>query len=145
MIKKFAKGGVKCAINIDPIMPFITDSKYNLEKILNYAVANSVGYVSSGILRLRADIWKRVQVILHTLHKEDVIKQYVHIYNINDFTITKNSLLVENEYSYKILDLVKNECRKRSLQYKFPNLIYKTNHDLSNENSRAVTLLDYIK
>lgn len=144
VIKKFAMGGVKCAINIDPIMPFITDSKSTFEKILNYAAANGVQYVSSGILRLRADIWKRVQFILQTLHKQDVIKQYVKIYNINNYTITKYSLLVENEYSYKILNLVRNECRKRSLQYKFPNLINKKNHDVSNKNSRVVTLLDYI-
>lgn len=145
VIKKFSMSGVQCVINIDPIIPFITDSKYNFEQILNNAVTSEVRFISSAILRLRADIWQRVQMILHTLNKGDIQKEYEQIYNINDFTITKNSLIADHQYCYKVLNLVKNECKKRYLRYEFPKLINEKYNSISKDNSKVITILDFIK
>jgi DNA repair photolyase len=56
VIKKFSDAGIRCGVNIDPIMPLITDSVSNLESLLNNCLRTGVSYVLGAILRLRADI-----------------------------------------------------------------------------------------
>ncbi len=56
VIKKFSDAGIRCTVNIDPIIPLITDSSNDIESILDNCHSAGVRYVVSATLRLRADI-----------------------------------------------------------------------------------------
>ena len=71
VIEKFTKSEIQCVVNIDPILPLITDSKYDLEKILDTAVSSGVKFISGAIVRLRSDIWERLKSILERLKISD--------------------------------------------------------------------------
>lgn len=144
VIEKFTKSEIQCVVNIDPILPLITDSKSDLEKILDAAVTNGVKFISGAILRLRSDIWERLKSMLDLLKMPDAKKTYEQIYNIQEPIKGKNSFNAENKYSYRILNMLMKECDKRDLKYGFPNLTLENGHS-SADNLKMVTLFDFIK
>jgi DNA repair photolyase len=56
IISKFTDAGINCGVNIDPIIPLVTDSEEEVESILNNCNRSGVRYVFGAPLRLRADI-----------------------------------------------------------------------------------------
>jgi DNA repair photolyase len=144
VIEKFTKSEIQCVVNIDPILPLITDSKSDLEKILDTAVTSGVKFISGAILRLRSDIWERLKSMLDLLKMPDAKKQYEQIYNIQEPIKGKNSFNAENKYSYRILNMLMKECDKRDLKYGFPNLTLENGYS-SADNLKMVTLFDFIK
>ena len=145
VIEKFTNSEIQCVVNIDPILPLITDSKSDLEKILDTAVNSGVNFISGSILRLRSDIWERLKSILHLLDMSDAKKKYEQIYNIKEPIKVKISVNAENKYSYTILNMLMRECDKRNLKYGFPNLKPQENDRSSADNLKMVTLSDFIK
>ena len=45
VIRKFVDAGVSCAVNIDPILPLITDSEVQLDQVLDTCNDNGVKHV----------------------------------------------------------------------------------------------------
>ena len=144
VIEKFTKSEIQCVVNIDPILPLITDSKSDFEKILDTAVTSDVKFISGAILRLRSDIWERLKSMLDLLKMPDAKKQYEQIYNIQEPIKGNNSFNAENKYSYRILNMLMKECDKRDLKYGFPNLTLENGYS-SADNLKMVTLFDFIK
>ena len=66
-IRKFTDSGIRCGVNIDPILPLITDSEEDIESIVDSCNRSGVDYVVGAFLRLRADILERMQIILELL------------------------------------------------------------------------------
>ena len=64
VIEKFRDAGIRCGVNIAPIMPLITDSPDNLESIIDDCLRTGVGHVVGAILRLRSDIWNELKSVL---------------------------------------------------------------------------------
>ena len=144
VIKKFRKSGIDCVVNIDPILPLITDSKCDLEKILDTSVTSGVKYISSAILRLRSDIWERMQSILCLLDMEQFKKHYEQIYRIKEPIKGKDSLKAEDKYTQGILKTLKTECERKNLKYGFPNLRLENNYSIK-DNHKLISILDFIK
>jgi DNA repair photolyase len=76
VIKKFIDEGVCCAVNIDPILPLITESETHLERILDNCSKAGARYVFGALLRLRADIWERMKIILNLLDVHGGVDKY---------------------------------------------------------------------
>src|SRR6185312_15862577 len=66
-IKKFADAGICCGVNVDPIMPLITDSERELRALVDACRAAGVGHVFGAVLRMRTDIWERMKSVLKIL------------------------------------------------------------------------------
>jgi DNA repair photolyase len=71
VIKRFSDAGFRCAVNIDPIIPPITDSTSDIDSILDNCLSSGVRYIFGAILRQRDDIWKRMKIILKMLNKDE--------------------------------------------------------------------------
>jgi DNA repair photolyase len=85
VIKRFNDAGIRCAVNIDPIIPLITDSTYDIESILDNCLKSGVRYIFGATLRLRADIWERMKIILKMLNKEEEgIKEYKRLFHFKE-------------------------------------------------------------
>ena len=144
VIENFSKSGIKCVINIDPIIPFLTDSRSDITNILDTASDIGIKYISGAILRIRYDIWERIKYILQILNKDYLIPMYEKIFKFKDPITFKNNLVAENIYADSIMNTLKNEVHKRKMKFGFPYLNSKKIVSTKN-NTDMVTLLDFIK
>jgi DNA repair photolyase len=149
VIEKFCKSGIKCVINIDPILPLITDSNEDIANVIDSANDVGVKYVSGAILRLRYDIWERMKYILQILNIDNSIKFYEKIYKFKDPIQFKKNLNTEREYSEPIMMFVENELEKRNMKFGYPKLNIKkltpsSAYSVKNKKN-IVSLLDFMK
>jgi DNA repair photolyase len=147
VIEKFCKSGIKCVINIDPILPLITDSSEDIESIIDSASSIGVEYVSGAILRLRYDIWERMKYILQTLKNDDAINFYEKIYKFKDPINFKKNLNAGREYSDSIMKFLENELQQRNMRFGFPKLNIKkiSSSSFLKNKKNMVSLLDFMK
>jgi DNA repair photolyase len=75
-IKKFTDAGVCCGVNIDPIIPLVTDSDQELEAVVKTCKEAGLRHVFGAPLRLRTDIWQRMKVVLRMLEIPKAIDCY---------------------------------------------------------------------
>ena len=120
-IRKFVDAGVCCGVNIDPILPLLTDSEEEIELILESCISAGVTYVFGAILRLRDDIWQRMTTILKSLDVKGGIDEYRRIYQFSEplktgFNITANQL-----YSDTVMHNLEQMVSKRGLFNHFPD------------------------
>jgi len=148
VIKRFSDAGIQCAVNIDPIIPLITDSMNDIESILDNCLKSGVRYVFGATLRLRADIWERMKIIFKMLNKEvEVgIEEYKRLFNFNEPLNKGYNLAVDKVYSNTILKNLNERVIRRKMYFDFPHLIgsgcIKINK--SNNNSKQLTLMNFI-
>ena len=149
VIEKFCKSGIKCVINIDPILPLITDSSEDIESIIDSANAIGVDYVSGAILRLRHDIWERMKYILQTLKNDKAINFYEKIYKFKDPINFKKNLNAERDYSDSIMKFLEKELQQRNMRFGFPKLnikkISSSSSSFLKNKKNMVSLLDFMK
>jgi DNA repair photolyase len=149
VIEKFCKSGIKCVVNIDPILPLIIDSKENIANIIDSANDIGVKYVSGAILRLRYDIWERMKYILHILNIDNSINFYEKIFKFKDPINFKKNLNAEREYTESIMMFLENELEKRNIKFGYPKLNIKkltpsSAYSLKNKKN-IVSLMDFME
>lgn len=84
IIKKFTNASIHCGVNVDPIIPLITDSPNNVESILDSSHNAGVCYVFGAVLRLRRDIWERMKIILKLLNIRNGFDEYKRIFGFEE-------------------------------------------------------------
>ena len=149
VIEKFCKSGIKCVVNIDPILPLITDSKEDIANIIDSANDIGVKYVSGAILRLRYDIWERMKYILHILNIDNSINFYEKIFKFKDPINFKKNINAEREYTESIMMFLENELEKRNIKFGYPKLNIKkltpsSAYSLKNKKN-IVSLMDFME
>jgi DNA repair photolyase len=146
-IKKFSRSGIRCGVNIDPILPLITDSSKNIESILDSCAEAGVQYVFGAILRLRLDIWERMKAIFNSLGLKNGIKEYERIFHFTEPLQSRYNVLAGSFYSDSILKKLEADVNDRGMNFDFPELIgsncVKTNN--SGGNSKQLSLMNFIK
>ena len=151
-IRKFTGAGIRCGVNIDPILPLITDSEEDIESIVDSCNRSGVGYVFGAFLRLRADIWERMQIILKLLDIDDGLDVYrKRIYKFTEPLKPWSNIAVNSFYSSKVLQHLKGKVLEKGMLFDFPEFIEerhiktsKDNHHTVNDTKRQVTLARYM-
>jgi DNA repair photolyase len=123
VIEKYSNAGIRCGVNIAPILPLITDSSYNLESILDDCLRTGVNYVVGAILRLRSDIWERLKSVLMALNIANGTKEYERIFHFKDPIVTGYNIESDHAYSKRILENLSEQVRARGMSFDFPDLI----------------------
>jgi DNA repair photolyase len=147
VIEKFRDAGIRCGVNIAPIMPLITDSPDNLESILNDCLRTGVGFVVGSILRLRADIWERTKSVLIALDLANGIKEYEKIYHFRDPMGPGYNIESDHTYSKRILENLSERVRAKGMSFDFPDLIDPNRikkYRESFNNKDQLTLMNYM-
>ena len=147
LIKKFTDAGVSCGVNIDPIMPFITDSQSQLQEIIDSCHDSGVPYVFGALLRLRSDIWERVKIILKLLHIENGIDQYKKtIYQFREPVEPWYNVTVNQSYESRVLQNLEERVLEKGMIFDFPDLIRtrRLNSNQSYNGGQQVTLSSYM-
>jgi DNA repair photolyase len=122
-IKKFVDSGIKCCINMEPIIPFITDTEEHIESFVNNCQQLHLRHISGSILRLRYDIWNRIREILEIFGILWTIKEYERIYGFQEPFLHKNNLSANKGYTDKVVNNLKDEISKRNLVFGIDELI----------------------
>ena len=155
VIRKFTDAGVTCGVNIDPILPFITDSEEELDAIVDNCNRSGVGYVFGALLRLRADIWERMQIILKLLGLNDSIEVYKkRVYRFTEPLKSGHNIAANDSYSNKILQNLENKVLERGMIFDFPDFIgdrrikaskkSQNYADNKNDKGQQITLMTYM-
>ena len=146
VIERFSDAGIRCAVNIDPIIPLITDSMNDIDLILDNCLKSGIKYIFGATLRLRADIWERMKSIFKMLNKEG-IDEYKRLYHFNEPLNHGYNLAVDNGYSNTILKNLKEGATKRNMYFDFPHLIGSKrirSSKSNNDNSKQLSLMNFI-
>jgi len=150
VIKKFVDAGVCCGVNIDPILPLITDSKEEIELILDSCVRSGVKYVFGAILRIRDDIWQRMSTILESLDVKGGIDEYRRIYQFAEPLKTGFNLAANQFYSNTVMQNLEQKILERGMFLCFPDYMKSRRIErrfVSNANgasSGQLTLMKYM-
>jgi len=111
-IKRLSKEGIYSVCRLDPIFPFITDSKESLEELVERAVDSGARHIIASIL----DIPLRIQGLI--LNK---IKRYfgLRIYSayISLYRERIGYLNADIDYRKKIFEFLKNLCDKKGITF----------------------------
>jgi DNA repair photolyase len=148
IISKFTDAGINCGVNIDPIIPLVTDSEEEVESILNNCNRSGVRYVFGAPLRLRADILERIQTILELLHVVDGIEVYKKgIYQFRGPLKLGYNIAANASYSSKVIQNLANQVLERGMIFDFPNFVGHRRLKSSkkkNSNEQQITLVTYM-
>jgi len=158
VIRKFTDAGIYCGVNIDPILPLITDSDEEIDAILDNCNRSGVSYIFGAPLRLRTDIWERMQIILKLLDVNDGIEVYKkRIYQLTEPLNPNYNISANKSYSNKVLQSLENKVLEKGKFFAFPGFIgdrrikpskNNNNHQYTNnnknENEQQITLINYM-
>jgi DNA repair photolyase len=147
VIKKFTDAGVACGVNIDPILPLITDSEEEIESIVENCERVNVKYIFGAILRLRADIWDRIELILKLLNLKSGIDEYKRtIYQFTQPIKEGYNISANKIYSDNLLKLLRQKVSERGKFFGFPDFVKTRQFKGGNISSpdRQLTLMSYI-
>jgi DNA repair photolyase len=122
VIKKFTDSGVSCGVNIDPILPLVTDSDQELEAVVRSCKEAGVHNVFGGPLRLRTDIWQRMKVVLRLLEIPDGIERYKDIYSFDE-PLDSSYVTADIRYAKKIVSKLERIIKSHEMTNHFPECI----------------------
>ena len=123
VIKKFTDAGVCCCVNIDPLIPLITDGPDHVQEIVDRSYNAGVRYVFGAFLRLRSDIWERMKIILKLLHLEKAIDEYKNtIYRIDEPLKPWSNVGAIESYESKALQNLREIAIKKGMTLDFPDI-----------------------
>jgi DNA repair photolyase len=141
VIKKFAEAGLCCGVNIDPIMPLLTDSEQHLEGLVRACRESGVRHVFGAPLRLRTDIWQRMKLVLRLLEVPDGIKRYKEIYGFEE-PLRSSYVTADTRYVNKIMAKLESIIKKNGLIPDFPD--YLAPKKIYRSNLRQTTLQSFL-
>lgn len=118
-IRKFTDAGILCGVNVDPIIPLVTDTGEELDEIVNSCEDASLKHVFGSLMRLRADIWDRMKIVLKLLQVPDGEEQYKEIYDFRE-PVESSYLSANRKYERRILDLLESKIKRQQMLYRFP-------------------------
>lgn len=121
-MNQFSNKGLICGVNIDPIIPLVTDSAEELRSVAKACAAAGVRHVFGSVLRIRSDIWKRMMIVLEYLGPANWRERYGSIYNLTG-DITSAYGNANPEYDQMIRHRLHEQLRFLGLKPSFPNRI----------------------
>ena len=125
VIKKFTEAGVPCGVNIDPIIPFVTDTDEELDALLDVCNEAGAKYVFGSMLRMRNDIWKRMRMVFRLLGLQEGERHYREIYSIKeqDNQYIKKYMSCNKEYEKTVMHRLEDKIKSRGICSDFPQHI----------------------
>jgi DNA repair photolyase len=122
-INRFAEEGIACGVNIDPIIPLVTDSKEELHRIASCCKDAGLSHVFGSVLRIRSDIWARVKTLLDILEVPDWHVQYSVIYGLDNSPDEKGYGMASEEYDARIMARLHGLLKTLGLKRSFPKAL----------------------
>ncbi|MGI0036779.1 MAG: radical SAM protein, partial [Nitrososphaera sp.] len=140
-IRKFTDAGICCGVNIDPIIPLITDTDAELGATIERCKEAGLQHVFGAMMRLRSDIWERMKIVFQLLDIPNAVPRYKVAYGFED-PLGSAYLSAKKSYSDKILYSMEQQIRTSGMKCGFPDFLKEVPVDRAN--SGQSTLLGYL-
>ena len=121
-MKKFVDAGVCCGVNIDPMIPLITDTDEELSVIVERCRSAGLNHVFGAMMRLRSDIWERMKIVFQLLGAPDNLQRYKDIYGFEE-PIESSYLSVKKSYSDNVLASLERKVSEGGMHGGFPDFL----------------------
>jgi DNA repair photolyase len=118
-IRKFTDSGVSCGVNVDPIIPLVTDTDKELDAIVSECKDAGLKHVVGSLMRMRADIWDRMKIVLRLLDVPSGEQQYKRIFSFEE-PVGSSYLSADLKYEERILGLLQLKIKGQQMLFKFP-------------------------
>jgi DNA repair photolyase len=122
VIKKFADAGLCCGVNIDPIIPLVTDNEQELAELVRSCREAGVHHVFGAPLRLRTDIWERMKLVLQLLEVSDGTERYKEIYGFEE-PLGSSYVTTYKGYVNKIIGKLESMIKSNGMMCDFPDYL----------------------
>ena len=122
VINKFADSGLCCGVNIDPIMPLVTDTEQELDGLVRTCKEAGVLHVFGAPLRLRTDIWERMKLVLQLLEVSDGTERYKEIYGFEE-PLGSSYVTAHKGYVNKIIGKLESMIKSNGMMCDFPDYL----------------------
>ena len=119
-IKKFTDAGICCGVNVDPIMPLITDTGEELDAVVKSCKEAGLQYVFGAMLRLRTDIWERMKLAIQLLEIPHGIERYRQIYNFEE-PLDTTYIAADKKYAEKVIGGLEERVQSCGMSCDFPD------------------------
>lgn len=120
-IKEFCRAGLRCAVNVDPIIPLVSDAEQEVNTIVEQCRSAGVEHVFGSIMRLRDDIWERMKIGMKLLGVQDAESRYEEIYDFRT-NVGSRYLSANDKYSKRVMSLLKQKVTQNGMTGGFPDL-----------------------
>ena len=120
VIKKFSEAGLCCGVNIDPIIPLVTDNEQDLDGLVKACRESGVRHVFGAPLRLRTDIWQRMKIVLRLLEVPDGFKRYQEIYGFEE-PLGSSYVTADRKYVNRIIGMLESMIKSNGMMSDFPD------------------------
>ncbi|MEM2140572.1 radical SAM protein [Nitrososphaera sp.] len=140
-IEKFTLAGVPCGVNVDPIMPLVTDSEREIGAVVEACRRAGVKHIFGAMLRLRTDIWDRMKAALALLGVEDGIERYKKLYGFEE-PLAASYVACDKDYSKQITGMLEEMVRAGGMKSDFPDHLGTREIDRSCTGQK--TILSYV-
>ncbi len=112
-LERLARQGIFCVCRIDPIFPYLTDNKRELEDLIERAKSSGSPHIVASILDIPSRITKEVFSHMKTIFGVGMERDYRCLYQerINGY------LHAQIDYRKRIFDLLRNICERKKLTF----------------------------
>ena len=110
-------------VNIDPIIPLVTDNERELKGLVSACREAGVRHVFGAPLRLRTDIWQRMKFVLQLLEVSDGIKRYKEIYGFEEPLGGSQYVSADTRYKNKIIGKLESMITSNGMMCDFPDYL----------------------
>jgi DNA repair photolyase len=122
-IKKCAEAGLCCGVNVDPILPLVTDNERELNGIVRACRQAGVRHAFGAPLRLRSDIWERMKLVLGLLGIPQGIERYkAEIYGFKE-PLGSSYVAAKSSYINKIIKKLESLIQDNGIRCDFPQYL----------------------
>jgi DNA repair photolyase len=118
-IKKFTDAGVCCGVNVDPIMPLMTDTDEELDAVVKSCKRAGLQHMFGAMLRLRIDIWERTKLVLRLLEVPGGIEKYRQIYNFEE-PLDDKYVAADMKYAERVIRGLRGRIESCGMSCDFP-------------------------
>ncbi len=131
-IRKCAEAGLCCGVNVDPIIPLVTDTELEMNELVRACRDAGVQHAFGAPLRLRADIWERMKLVLRLLELSDGVERYKkEIYEFEE-PLRSSYVTAKSTYSDKIIRKLESIIQDNGISCEFPDYLGPKKIDKSN-------------
>lgn len=112
-LEKLAREGIFCVCRIDPIFPYLTDNKRELEDLIEKARSSGSPHIVASILDIPSRIEKEVFSTIKVIFGVGMERDYRRLYQerINGY------LHAQIDYRKRVFDFLRNICEKKKLTF----------------------------
>ena len=139
-IRKFTEAGICCAVNIDPIIPLLTDAEEDIEATVEACRSVGLDHVFGSVMRIRSDIWERLKVVFQLLKIPDALTHYREIYGFEEPLGSAYSS-ANKSYSHRVLSFLEQKVLENGMHGGFPDFLKEA--QIKTTYSSQTSLMEY--